>query len=118
MSLSTPEVAPEVTPEVAAKALTADGLRLLAAQTGQVTGQVASALAAFFSEPRSAREIQFVLELRQRENFLNRYLNRYLNPLIANGILERTLPDKPNSRLQKYRLTAAGRKLISSLPRP
>ncbi len=39
------------------------------------------------------------------------YLNykRHIQPLRAEGLLEMTLPDKPNSRLQKYRLTAKGR---------
>lgn len=31
-----------------------------------------------------------------------------INPLIMAGLLKMTVPDKPNSRLQKYRLTAAG----------
>jgi ATP-dependent DNA helicase RecG len=35
-----------------------------------------------------------------------------IKPLIDYGIIELTTPDKPNSRLQKYRLTEKGRKLI------
>jgi ATP-dependent DNA helicase RecG len=36
-------------------------------------------------------------------------LNLRVNQLLDLGLIERTLPDKPNSRLQKYRLTAIGR---------
>jgi hypothetical protein len=35
----------------------------------------------------------------------------YLQPAIAAGLLEYTLPEKPQSRLQKYRLTAKGRRM-------
>ncbi|MBF0245134.1 MAG: transcriptional regulator [Planctomycetes bacterium] len=36
-------------------------------------------------------------------------LNRQVQALLAGGSIERTIPDKPNSRLQKYRLSAKGR---------
>jgi ATP-dependent DNA helicase RecG len=35
-------------------------------------------------------------------------LNRVIRMLLADNIIEYTIPDKPNSRLQKYRLSAAG----------
>lgn len=38
--------------------------------------------------------------------------NNYIKPLLENEIIELTVPEKPNSRLQKYRLTEKGRKLV------
>jgi ATP-dependent DNA helicase RecG len=35
--------------------------------------------------------------------------------LLAHHLIERTIPEKPNSRLQKYRLTAEGRALLETL---
>jgi len=48
----------------------------------------------------SRTEIQQALGLRDRKSFHD----RYLKPALQAGVIEMTLPDKPNSRLQKYRL--------------
>jgi ATP-dependent DNA helicase RecG len=80
-----PEVTPEVTPEVA---------RLLP----------------LCRDPHSRKELQAKLALRDEEHFRT----AYLVPAISSGCLEMTIPDKPKSRLQKYRLTAKGRVWLES----
>ena len=39
-------------------------------------------------------------------------LNKQIRRLQASGLIEYTLPDKSNSRLQQYRLTAQGKALL------
>jgi predicted transcriptional regulator len=36
----------------------------------------------------------------------------YLRPALDAELIEMTIPDKPNSRLQKYRLTEKGKQLL------
>ena len=79
--------------------------------TAQVTAQVETLLRAITGEI-SREEIQRHLQLLHRESF--RLL--YLHPALAAGLIERTLPDKPNSRLQKYRLTPKGRAWLAQHP--
>ena len=44
-----------------------------------------------------------------------RAFQRHVEPLIEAGLVERTVPDKPTSRLQRYRITDAGRTYLDSL---
>ena len=44
-----------------------------------------------------------------------RNVRRHLEPLIDAGLVERTIPDKPTSRLQRYRITDAGRTYLNRL---
>ena len=41
-----------------------------------------------------------------------RYLNDLMKKILDSGFVEYTIPDKPNSRLQKYRLTARGKSFL------
>jgi Fic family protein len=75
-----PQVAPQVTPQV---------MRLLLAM----------------SDDMSREAMQEALALHDRKSFRE----RYLKPALADGLIEMSIPDKPNSRLQKYRLTDRGR---------
>ena len=56
-------------------------------------------------------ELQELLSIKNRDYFRT----DYLNPAINNGYIELTIPDKPNSRNQKYRLTAKGIALKDTL---
>ena len=76
----TPEVTPQVTPEV---------VRMLSVIQGEM----------------SRREIQEKLGLVNEKHFRE----HYQQPAIAQGLLEMTIPSKPRSRQQKYRLTDKGR---------
>lgn len=53
---------------------------------------------AFCERPKSLMEIMAHLGLKHRNNTKS----RYIDPLIENGFLEMTIPEKPNSRNQKY----------------
>ena len=59
----------------------------------------------------SRRELQQILNLRDDEHFRV----AYLLPALDAGLIKMTLPDKPTSRLQKYRLTARGRAVVAAL---
>ena len=79
--------------------------------TGQVTAQVAAQVMRFCEQDRSAKQIQELLGLKHRETFLN----NYLKPLLASGWIEMTIPGKPRSSKQKYRLTDKGRAVLKEL---
>ncbi len=74
------------------------------------TPQVASLVLALDGE-RTRSEIQQVLGLRDRTHLAT----KYLAPAIADGLVAMTLPDKPRSSNQKYRLTKLGRTLRDRL---
>jgi ATP-dependent DNA helicase RecG len=75
--------------------------------TMQVTAQV-KRLLLLCKQPIGRDELQDRLGFKHREHFRKTYLIPALNA----GFIEMTIPDKPNSRLQKYHLTSAGEKIL------
>ena len=65
----------------------------------QVGKPVARLLAALGSEELSAMELMKRLGLSHRPTFRK----NYLDPALSANMIVRTIPDKPNSMLQKYR---------------
>lgn len=86
IQVSTPQVAPQVTPQVA---------ELLRRIAGEM----------------SREELQATLGLSDRKSFRE----RYLRPALDAGLLNMTLPSKPNSRLQRYCLTELGKQARMAL---
>ena len=43
-----------------------------------------------------------------------KFRRKYIRPLLEAGIIEQTMPEKPNSRNQKYQLTDKGFNLLDS----
>jgi hypothetical protein len=81
--------------------------------TAQVTAQVKE-LVKIPNKEMDRPEMQNKLGLSHRENFR---LN-YLKPALEQGFVEITLPDKPNSSLQKYRLSILGKQLKENITKP
>lgn len=79
--------------------------------TPQVTPQVRALLGAIVDAPLSRGELQETVGIKDREHFRK----AYLEPLLTVDWIERTIPDKPTSSLQKYRLTEKGRSLLEQL---
>ena len=75
----------------------------------QVSEQVAKLLLHCAAQPRSKQELLAMLGLS------NAYLNykRHIVPLLDQGLIAMTIPDKPQSRLQRYRISTLGQTLLA-----
>ena len=76
--------------------------------TDQVTPQVEKLLAALHGE-MSRGELMAKLGMKDRMHFSH----GYLQPALSDELIQMTIPEKPNSRLQKYRLTEKARALLA-----
>ena len=78
--------------------------------TQQVTLQVRNLIRCLDGE-RTRAEILQSLGLKDRTNLAK----EYVQPALAEGLIEMTIPDRPRSSKQKYRLTDSGRELQGRL---
>lgn len=60
------------------------------------------------------RAIMNLMKVVNRTN-RTKFRDQVMNPLIKENLIEMTIPKKPTSRLQKYRLTAKGKVLLGTL---
>ena len=91
----TGQVTGEVTPQVPRK---------YRASTAQVTAQVKAVLQAASQGVKSREELQVSSGIKHREHFRK----AYLGTLLKNGWIEMTIPNKPRSSKQRYRITPLG----------
>jgi ATP-dependent DNA helicase RecG len=78
--------------------------------TPEVTPEVKRLLRVMI-DAHSRAELQEMLSLKDAEHFRK----AYLLPAIIAGLVEMTRPDKPKSRLQRYRLTTTGEAVLEEL---
>ena len=76
--------------------------------TGEATGEVKK-LITVLTVPMSRKTLQTQLGLKSQANFRE----RYLQPALKGGYIEMTIPDKPKSSGQQYRLTPKGQEKIT-----
>ena len=75
--------------------------------TEQVTDDILK-LIAFCVKPKTRKELMEHLGVKHREHFRSAILGKALQL----ALVEQTIPDKPRSRFQKYRLTAKGKGVL------
>jgi ATP-dependent DNA helicase RecG len=77
-----------------------------------VNPQVEKLLTLFLKNERLGnQEIRELLGLKDKKSF-RKY---YIDPAMKIGAIEYSIPDKPNSRIQKYRLTNPGRQILMKM---
>ncbi len=77
----------------------------------EAPSQVQRAVLALLAEPKAPREIREALGRSDRTKFRE----SVLKPMLEAGWIEMTVPDKPRSRLQRYRRTAIGAAVLGEV---
>ena len=90
VTFSTPEVTPEVTAEV-----TPEVIKLLKHLTGEM----------------NRGDLQEAIGLRDAEHFRK----SYIIPALEIKAIEMTIPEKPTSSKQKYRISSVGERILAGL---
>jgi ATP-dependent DNA helicase RecG len=83
------------------------------ADAGQVTAPVTAPvlrLLELLSSNKALANAEILVELGLKNR--RRMRETYITPALQAALIEYTIPDKPTSRLQKYRLTEKGRRLL------
>ena len=77
----------------------------------QVSEQVKRLLYAISNREYSTQELMIKLNIKHRPTFLY----NYLKPALERDLVEMTIPDKPRSSKQRYRLTSKGKVYLKRL---
>ena len=76
----------------------------------KMTAQVAAQVLNFCREPNKSSEIMELIGLKHWKTFQT----NYLNPLLQQGLLAMTIPEKPTSSKQRYITTEAGKEALKT----
>lgn len=74
---------------------------------------VSEMLVAIYNSKQDSLGIGDLLE-NADESAKRKYRRNVLSSALKSGLIERTIPDKPTSRHQRYRLTAKARQLLNA----
>jgi len=74
----------------------------------QVTAQVTAQVLNFCQEPRKSSEIMGLIGIKHWKTFQA----NYLKPLLQQGLLAMTIPEKPTSSKQRYVTTETGNEVL------
>lgn len=78
--------------------------------TDPVTDPVISVLKLLVDHEYASSEMRALLNIKHRDTFRK----NYIHPALLLGLITQTIPEQPNSRLQKYKLTDSGKRYLNA----